>query len=107
MENRRSLICDNIPEGLQRIKAEVTSGKLFQVDICQGGVIQTVHRFGADAAVKVEEITKECMFININSYNVRLMSPLRITWMDPGTDPYYEIIVWLMSGLEAVFFIWA
>lgn len=107
MDVKKSFYFDNIPAGLAMVKKEVESGRVFQVDICQGGVIQTVQRFGADAVVKVEDLAPEAMNVNINSYSVRLFTPLRILQTDAGNDHYYLVIVWLKNGLEAVFYIWS
>lgn len=107
MEARRKIICDDIVEGFNVLRKDFNSGKLLQVDICQGGVIMTVHRIGADARIQCKELNQNIMYVNIDSYNIRLVCPLRFQWMDPGSDPYYQVIVWLTAGIEVIFYFWA
>lgn len=106
MENNRRIICEDIQTGFDMLRQDFSSGKLFQVDICQAGVIVGVQRFGADACILCKGESKNTLFVSIGAFAVRLIAPIRIQWMDPGSDPYYQVVVWLQGGTEVIFFFW-
>lgn len=108
MEDRPKVISEDIADGFRNLKKDLRKGRLFQVDMCQGGVIMTSHLFSSLANIKCVELKENnSMSVKIDSYYIRLIMATRFQWMDQGSDPYYQVVVWLAGGTEAVFFFWA